>query len=205
MNKKKTILAAVVLMLVLLIGGVVAYFTSTDDAVNEFTLGNIRIELEEGDWDPAAAQNVMPGQKIVKEPSVHNVSDENDAYVFLKVESPCTTETTPTEIFQYTTNSGWLEITDPAAACTNGNITRLYAWGNGTAMTKVAADAYTETLFDEVRVDRTLQGEEEGLNPTGGLKITVKAYGVQADGLLDQDDNEVKAPIAVWGLANFTD
>ena len=60
MNKRKTMAVAIVLALVLLIGGMIAYFTDTDEATNEFTLGDeVDISLSET-WTPADGLGIHP-------------------------------------------------------------------------------------------------------------------------------------------------
>ena len=166
MKKKKTILAALVLLLVVAVGGAIAYFTDTDEKTNTFTIGNVDISLTEPNWDttdsdsdgvPDASQDLMPGQSVVKDPTINNLSTKNSAYVFAKVVVPCTTETTPQEIFTYTVNTGWTELTSAAVACTSGGTaTHVYYYGTGGTLTALAkaANASTPTstpaLFSEV-------------------------------------------------------
>ena len=208
MKKRKLLIAAIVLLLILLIGGAVAYFTDTAEATNTFTIGNVDITLTEPNWVttdansnnvPDAAENKLPGEEIAKDPTVTNVG-ENDAYIFAKVVSACTTDASPKEIFTYTVNTGWYLMT-PDNACTNGSITRIYAYGTNSAMTKVAKNG-TAVLFTKVTVNESLTGEETGL--TGANKtVEVKAYGVQADGI-KKDGNLATAPADVWSAANFS-
>lgn len=100
--KKKLLSLCLVLALgtTAVIGGTLAYFTDTDDAVkNTFTIGNIDIDLweytdevgtkedEQGnpipvkDQDGYNYENLMPTQKLTKEPYVENLSTTNAAYV----------------------------------------------------------------------------------------------------------------------------
>ena len=115
MKKKKTILAALVLLLVVAVGGAIAYFTDTDTKTNTFTIGNVDISLTEDGWDaladannndiPDVAEDMMPGESVTKDPTINNVSTKNPAFVFAKVEVPCTTivapATTSEELFTY--------------------------------------------------------------------------------------------------------
>ena len=207
MKKRKLLIAAIVLLLILLIGGAVAYFTDTEEATNTFTIGNVDIELTEPNWVttdansnniPDAAENKLPGEEIAKDPTVTNVG-ENDAYIFAKVVSACTTDATPKEIFTYTVNTGWYLMTDNA--CTNGSKTRIYAYGTNSAMTKVSQDG-TAVLFNKVTVNDTLTGSEAGLRDANKT-VEVKAYGVQADGI-KKDGNPATSPADVWLAANFS-
>ena len=215
MNKKKTIIAAVVLLAVLVVGGAIAYFTDTDTKTNTFTIGNVDITLTEDGWDaladandnhiPDVAEDMMPGESVTKDPTINNVSTKNPAFVFAKVEVPCTTivapATTSEEIFTYTPNAGWTELSSAAVACTDGGTaTHVYYYGTGGTLTALAkaADASTPTsttnpVFSSVTLRNTLKGNE-GL--TGNKNIVVTGYGIQTEGLTSV------APADVWN--NFS-
>ncbi len=205
MNKKKVMIAAIVLGLVLSIGGILAFFTDQETATNVFTIGNVDITLTEPNWVttdsdsdnvPDAAQGRMPGQTVAKDPTITNVGD-NNAYVFMEVESPCTEDSPAKEIFTFTANSGWYLMTSsPACDTTSHTITRLYAYGTSSAMTSVAKNG-TATLFNNVTVNDQLTGATaEGLS--GNKNIVVNAYAIQADGLGLASDT----PTAVWNALN---
>ena len=215
MKKKKTILAALVLLLVVAVGGAIAYFTDTDTKTNTFTIGNVDISLTEDGWDaladannndiPDVAEDMMPGESVTKDPTINNLSTKNPAYVFAKVEVPCTTivapATTSEELFTYTTNAGWTELSSAAVACTSGGTaTHVYYYGTGGTLTALAkaANASTPTptsnpVFSSVTLRSTLKGNE-GL--TGNKNIVVTGYGIQTEGLTNT------APADVWG--NFS-
>lgn len=212
MKKKKTILAALVLLLVVAVGGTIAYFTDTDTKTNTFTIGNVDISLTEDGWDaladannndiPDVAEDMMPGESVTKDPTINNLSTKNPAYVFAKVEVPCTTivapATTSEELFTYTTNAGWTELSSAAVACTSGGTaTHVYYYGTGGTLTALAkaANASTPTptsnpVFSSVTLRSTLKGNE-GL--TGNKNIVVTGYGIQTEGLTST------APADVWG------
>ena len=215
MNKKKTIIAAVVLLAVLVVGGAIAYFTDTESKTNTFTIGNVDMTLTEDSWDaladtnnnelPDVAEDMMPGESVTKDPTINNVSTKNPAFVFAKVEVPCTTivapATTSEEIFTYTPNAGWTELSTAAVACTSGGTaTHVYYYGTGGTLTALAkaADASTPTsttnpVFSSVTLRSTLKGNE-GL--TGNKNIVVTGYGIQTEGLTSV------APADVWN--NFS-
>lgn len=100
--KKKTILvAAIAVMLVaaLVVGGTLAYFTDTDDATNTFTVGNVKIDLNEqqkvenGGLVPFdASKKLVPGKSndgnaVSKIVTVSNKGD-NDAWVWVELKIP---------------------------------------------------------------------------------------------------------------------
>ena len=214
MNKKKTVLAAAILLIMFVIGGAIAYFTDTDQKTNTFTIGSVEISLTEEGWDalpdtndndiPDAAEDMMPGESVTKDPLINNDSTKNDAYVFAKVEVPCTTivapATTSEELFTYTTNAGWTELSTAAVACTSGGTaTHVYYYGTNGTLTTLAKAASSTTptstsnpLFSTISLRSTLKGNE-GL--TGEKQVVVTGYGIQTEGLTST------APADVW--ANF--
>lgn len=86
MKKKITAIALVVcLVAVAIVGGSLAYFTDTTDAqVNQFTVGNVKIELTEPKWKGDAT--LMPGVTFDKDPTITVDEKSQDAYVFLKMD-----------------------------------------------------------------------------------------------------------------------
>ena len=213
MKKKKTVLAAVILLLMFVVGGAIAYFTDTDTKTNTFTIGSVDITLTETGWDaltdtdtdgiPDAAEDMMPGESVTKDPLVNNISTKNPAYVFAKVEVPCTTvesPATPEEIFTYTVNAGWTELSTAAVACTSGGTaTHVYYYGSNGTLTALAeaADASTPTsttnpVFSSITLRSTLTGNE-GLS--GNKNVVVTGYGIQTEGL------QSTTPADVW--SNF--
>ena len=87
--KKKIVAICLVacLAVIAIAGATLAYFTDTKKAENTFTMGNVKITLDETDIDNPDGDrvtkneyNVYPGQTVVKDPIVHNVG-ANDAYI----------------------------------------------------------------------------------------------------------------------------
>ena len=89
--KKKTILvAAIAVMLVaaLVVGGTLAYFTDTKSATNTFTVGDVKIKLDESNVNDPDGDRVtsneytgmLPGIQYKKDPVVTNTG-KNGAYV----------------------------------------------------------------------------------------------------------------------------
>lgn len=90
MKKKSILMAAIAVMLVavLVVGGTLAYFTDTKSATNTFTVGDVKIKLDESNVnDPNGDRvtsneytDVFPGIQYKKDPVVTNTG-KNDAYV----------------------------------------------------------------------------------------------------------------------------
>ncbi len=204
MKKNKVILAVTILFLVFLVGGAIAFFTDTKSKTNTFTIGNVEITLTEPNWSetdsnsngvPDAAENLMPGDSVAKDPTITNVGS-NDAYVFAKVVMPCTTDTTPEEIFTYTTNSGWYLMNN--GTCSSGSATKIYAYGTSSSMTTLpptSGSNSTAALFSSVSINSTIDGSESNL--TGNQDVVVTGYAIQTTGLTDT------TPSSIWTEANF--
>lgn len=204
MNKKKIIIASLVLLLVFAVGGAIAYFTDTDTKTNTFTVGNVDITLTEEHWSttdangnniPDAAENISPGVTVAKDPVVTNVSATAPAYVYAKVEIPCTSDATPVEIFTLNSiGSGWNLMTD--GACTNGVATKVYNYGTASAMTALAAGSSTPAVFTNVTLNNSITGSEQGLS--GNKNVVVTGYGVQTTGLT------ANTPSGIWTEVSFS-
>ena len=85
--KKKIIALCLIVALAAtaVIGGTLAYFTDTTEAmVNEFTVGNVKIDLTEPNWKGDAT--LMPGVVYDKDPTITVDEKSQDAYVFLKMD-----------------------------------------------------------------------------------------------------------------------
>lgn len=87
--KKKIIALALVLCLVAVavVGGTLAYFTDEDNAKNEFTVGNVDIDLTEPNWDETGkeeAEDAYPGEPLAKDPTVTNTG-KNPCFVRVSV------------------------------------------------------------------------------------------------------------------------
>lgn len=93
MNAKKKILSlglAASLAAVAVVGSSLAYFTSEDNAKNDYTVGNVTIDLTEPAWDNGGkeeAQDMYPGEAVGKDPRVTN-NGANPAFVRIKVDAP---------------------------------------------------------------------------------------------------------------------
>lgn len=94
MKKKITaIFLCVALVAIAIVGASLAYFTDTKDATNTFSMGDVKIKLDETDvTNPTGPRvtgndytNVRPGVAVTKDPIVYNTGS-NDAYIRAKVE-----------------------------------------------------------------------------------------------------------------------
>lgn len=86
MKKKILALSMVVcLAATALVGGTLAYFTDTTETkVNEFTVGNVNIDLTEPSWKGEGT--LMPGKSYEKDPTITVTEKSEDCYAFLKLD-----------------------------------------------------------------------------------------------------------------------
>lgn len=72
----------------LAVGGMLAFFTDTDTATNEFEIGeDLDIEVVEPEWDPEDAKDLVPTQSVSKNPILLNTATY-DAYMWADVVCP---------------------------------------------------------------------------------------------------------------------
>jgi predicted ribosomally synthesized peptide with SipW-like signal peptide len=90
---KKKLIAALSALAVIGTAGVgttLAYLTDSEQHTNTFTVGDVKIELEEPAYTAlsrAAKTNIVPNEELPKNPFIRN-SGVNDAIVFMKVTVP---------------------------------------------------------------------------------------------------------------------
>lgn len=196
MSKRKIILLATALCLVaiLAMGSTLAYFTADDSATNEFTAGNVQIDLTEPKWEEQGkgdAPEVYPGEALAKDPTVKNTG-KNPCFVRISV-------------------TGWDCLPDPAGDITyrtdyvNGKLGDNWEYNEADGYyyyTKVlAANETTDALFDQIVIPLDLENDLTGTT----YKLDVKAYAVQAQGALGMPWSQVNNPevmtldkIAAW-------
>lgn len=211
-NKKKMSALSLAMVGALSVAGVSAYFTDADTATNTFTVGKVSMDLQEPNWVPPT--DITPNEEFAKDPQIKN-DGINDEYVFMEVVVPYANVVTAnadgsknaaadTELFIYEVNDGWVELTAQMVKDEDAKtVTHLYAYAPslGEAMTAVAADEITDTLFDYIRFANVV--EDEGLE--GETKhVVVNAYGIQTnfltDATLDGTDDGIDTAAEVWSV-----
>lgn len=197
-NNMKKGAVAVALVASLGLAGLSAYFTDTKTATNTFTVGSVKQELTEPNWQPEEGKYITPGKEVEKNPTIKNVGN-NTQYAFMKVEVPAAEVTTvnpdgtkdPTiekkELFTYDINKGWTEL---ESSETETSVTHVYYYGKNNALTALNKGD-SATLFNKVKFINIV---EDNKTLTGNKNIVVNSYGVQSDNLTD------KTPNAVWTL-----
>lgn len=194
MKKKITaIFLCVALVAIAIVGASLAYFTDTKTATNTFTMGDVKIVLDETDvTKPTGPRvtsntyNTYPGAVVTKDPTVHNTG-KNAAYIraTVKVENWVTT---CKECYKFDGTGGYantlvdyLVVEDQLGA--GWSVEKAMVDANGNDVTfvlkydgKLAAGDDTTAMFRQVQVPAGLvNGQTLGM-------ITVKADAIQTDG-----------------------
>lgn len=205
-KKTKIILCTASIIGVIGVSGIFAYLTDTKTKSNKFTVGKVEIELKEPNWESATdsdddgvpdyAENVTPNATISKDPQVKNVG-KSDAYVYLKVTVPAKKvitaqsdgnlanegQATDTQLFTYTPNEKWKEITTERKSNVNSetseieSYTYVYYYNE-----KLTPNSTTDTLFDTVKFANVIEGQ---VDSTTEQQLNIDAYAIQSDNLPD--------------------
>ncbi|MGN0185381.1 MAG: SipW-dependent-type signal peptide-containing protein [Aristaeellaceae bacterium] len=196
LKKAALLLCSAVLLVCISIGATVAYLTSTDSVTNTFTVGNVKIELDESkaSTDGTLTDNgttrvkhneykLFPGHTYTKDPTIHVDADSEECWLFVKVENGIAgieAAGAKGTIGTQMTNNGWTHL--------SGNI---YYYNNKVSGMSSTLDI---KVFDEFTIDGNVTNdqlkdydskktEDEDKNVTyGGPTIIVTAYAIQADG-----------------------
>lgn len=196
-NRKRIIIIAAVscLMIVMaVLGTSLAVLTSkTEQRANNFTFGNVKIDLKEPEWDDLTPEEkiVYPGKSVKKDPQIENTGN-NDLYAYIEVSVPKAAVRTvaddgttinaaqPQELFSFTPNSGWTLIDTNDTA--DDYCVKLYAY---TAKVLKPGET-TGKLFDNVTYLNILEGE---LSKGTVLEMPINAYAIQSDYLNETGSN----------------
>ena len=198
--KKKLLIMSVAMVLVcaFAVGMTIAYLTSTDEVVNTFTVGNVRIKLDEAkvnlDGTPvqdadrvkANSYKLIPGHTYTKDPTVTVLSGSESSYIKMTVTFTKVAELDAifaptgadlTSIFNGYDSTNWIYKGNTEDTTAN---TRTYEFWYKEAVAAPTADVALDALFDQIKAPDSLTNSD--LNNLKDLKITVNAYAIQADG-----------------------
>jgi predicted ribosomally synthesized peptide with SipW-like signal peptide len=198
--KKKIVVICLCIALVATaaVSATLAYFTSTATVKNTFTMGDVKITLDEtnaadptGDRVKANSYDVYPGAVVTKDPIVHNTG-KNDAYIratvnvenWMNVCAACFPDFDvyyPNDGYEQSLlllvdalGDGWSIVgVDAGTPFTIGNFSAVFTlMYDGT----LASGEDTTAMFNEVTIPAALTSGESFPS------ITVKAEAIQADG-----------------------
>ena len=204
MKKSKvliTVFCAVLLVSVSVLG-TLAYLTSRDEVVNTFTVGKVKIELDEAkvkldgtiDGTDRVKQNtyhLIPGQTYVKDPTMTVKANSEDSYVrmlltidhaseFDAIYAPNKADLT--KIFNGYNANNW--VCEGVTRDSDKN-TVTYEFRYKEIVAKSTTDTKLEALFDSITVPSAFDSDD--MESIKDLKITVVGHAIQATGFANED------------------
>lgn len=171
MTTKKKILSisvAAILAVTAAVGGTLAFFTDTQSKENVITVGNVKIDLTEPQWDATGskeAEDVYPGEALAKDPTVKNVGT-----------NPCFVRISVSALDQFGSKGMITYRTDYVEGKLGENWELNQDDGYFYYTGVLAAGEETDALFDQIVMPVGLVGGEEA------QPIVVTAEAVQAQG-----------------------
>lgn len=183
--------------------GTMAYLTSTDEVTNTFTVGQVKIKLDEAKANPdgslvanadrvkANEYKLLPGHTYNKDPMVTVLSGSESSYVKMTVTFSKANELDAifapggadlTSIFNGYDAAKWIAKGNTKDAAAN---TRTYEFWYKETVGAPTADVALDALFDSITVPGTITNEQ--LATIEGMTITVNAYAIQADGFANAE------------------
>lgn len=204
-TKSKALLLTLcaVLLVAASVMGTMAYLTSTDKVENTFTVGNVKITLDEAkvntDGTPvtpaervkANEYKLLPGHTYNKDPMVTVLNGSEASYIKMTVTfskaSALDAIFAPTgadliSIFNGYDSANWIYKDNTKDANAD---TRTYEFWYKETVGAPTADVALDALFDSITVPSTITKEQ--LATIEGMTITVNAYAIQADGFANAD------------------
>ena len=206
-SKKKAllmVLCAVMLVLVSVMG-TMAYLTSHDTVTNTFTVGNVKITLDEAKVDAngtaitgdaaervkANSYKLLPGHTYNKDPMVTVLKGSESSYIKMTVTFSKANEldaifapngANMTSIFEGYDSTNWISKGNTEDTQAN---TRTYEFWYKKAVAAPDNDVPLDALFDKIVVPGTITNTQ--LASIQGMTITVNAYAIQADGFANAE------------------
>ena len=206
-NKALLLTLCAVLLVTASVLGTMAYLTSTDKVENTFTVGSVKITLDEAkvtpDGKPVAnaarvtenSYKLMPGHTYTKDPTIHVDAASEDCFIRAKVTLTNAKEwiaiatkyadNKVENIIKGTDDNIWW-VSQPAVDNGNNTVTYTFVYKNESHTDELGKRIWTSTdskdlvLFNEIAIPGGLTNDE--LAAVGSSKITVVAEAIQADG-----------------------
>lgn len=183
--------------------GTMAYLTSTDEVKNTFTVGQVKIKLDEAKANTdgslvegaervkANSYKLLPGHTYNKDPMVTVLNGSEASYVKMTVTFSKANELDAIfapngadliNIFNGYDSANWIYKGNTKDAAAD---TRTYEFWYKEAVSAPTADVALDALFDSITVPGTITNKQ--LATIEGMTITVNAYAIQADGFANAE------------------
>ena len=204
--KKKILVACLCVALAVLTvaGTTLAYLTSQQTVTNTFTVGNVKITMDENDVDndtntadnvaingeqrdKANSYKLMPGQTYTKDPIIRVDANSENCYLFVTVDNQISSieATGDTTVAAQMAANGWQAVE---------NQTNLYVYigkAEGASAPLAVAKSNNVPVFEKIVVSD--DATNTSLKAVNGKTIVVNAYAVQTEGFTN------KTAADIWG------
>lgn len=210
-SKALLLMLCAVLLVAASVLGTMAYLTSTDTVTNTFTVGNVKITLDEqdvddstpnADRDQANSYKLLPGHTYTKDPTVHVQPKSEKSYIRmivtvngidkLKAAIPASShsEYYSGDVFlleKLVVNKDGVCTWDSTKwVCTKATANGVYEFRYHTTVSNDNATATSlEPLFTDITIPGFVKNTE--LSNLNGVSIDVVAHAIQADGFANAD------------------
>lgn len=187
-----------VLLVIATIFATMAYLTADDQVVNTFTVGDVKIKLDEAkantdgtlvegaDRVQANSYKLLPGHTYEKDPMVTVIEDSEESYIRMTLTLSNSKEldaifapdgANMPEIFNGYDSANWTYKGNVEDAAAN---TRTYEFWYKNTVSAAGGDVALDALFDSITVPGEITNAQ--LATINDMTITVNAYAIQADG-----------------------
>ena len=203
-TKSKALLLTLcaVLLVTASVLGTMAFLTSKDEVVNTFSVGQVKITLDEAKANPdgslvdgarvkANSYKLLPGHTYNKDPMVTVLEGSEDSYIKMTVTFSKANELDAifapaganlTSIFNGYDSANWLYKGNTEDATAD---TRTYEFWYKETVDAPDSDVPLDALFDSITVPGSITNEQ--LKSIEDMTITVNAYAIQADGFANAE------------------
>lgn len=184
--------------------GTMAYLTDNKTVTNTFTVGQVKIKLDEAKANPDGSlvenadrvkgnsYKLLPGHTYNKDPMVTVLKDSEASYIKMTVTFSKAKELDAifaptgganlTSIFNGYDSDNWICKGNTKDETKN---TRTYEFWYKETVGAPDGDIALDALFDSITVPGAITNEQ--LATIEGMTITVNAYAIQADGFADAE------------------
>ena len=204
MKRCKSIILALcaVLLVVVTVIGTIAYLQDTASVVNTFTVGKVRLKLDEavvdenggsigGRTETGNQYHLVPGKTYIKDPTVTVLKGSEESYVRMMLTINCASELDTifapsgavlTDIFNGYDATNWNYV-----GVTRGNDNTItYEFRYKETVDPDGSDVTLDALFDSFTVPKNLTGAQ--LESIASLKISVEAHAIQETGFTNANE-----------------
>lgn len=195
-TRTKALLLAMcaVLLVASTVVATVAYLTFTTGVVkNTFTVGNVKISLDEapvdGDGRAISGERVTannyllyPGKEYDKDPTIQVATGSSDCWLFVKVVDEIAAIQDADTVAAQMTANGWSLVSGTS---------NIYAYN-----TKCCSAGDEVVVFESFKIKSDVTNEQ--LAAYAGKTITVQAYAIQAEGFDTAEAAWAAAPLKAW-------